>query len=206
MYKKRSTHVFINNNFNTFWNLITFFTIHFWDHWFPVCHLLADVLLVLCWLTYCWSSADWCTLYSWSSADWLPQVLCWLIYIQYSWSYADWCTAGPLLTDAHAHCTVLLVLCQLMCRRSSAYWCTLQLVLWWLMYHWSSADWCTTGLVLTDVPLILCWLMYRWSTAACCPASLLLTDAMCVIGSVLKWPGIFTEFSVIHSKCTKMLT
>ena len=172
---------------------------------------ITGFLFVICWLMYCWFSADWRT------ADPLLTdvllVLCWLITAgplmtdeQYSWSYADWCTAGPLLTDAHAHCTILLVLCQLMCHRSSAYWCTLQLVLWWLMYHWSSADWCTTGLVLTVVPLILCWLMYRWSTAACCPASLLLTDAMCVIGSVLKWPGIFTEFSVIHSKCTKMLT
>ena len=143
--------MFINIHFNSFWNLITFFTIHFWDHWCPVCLLLTDVLLVLCWLTYCWSSADWCTAGP--------------LLTDYRRSSADW-YAGPLLTDAHAHCTVLLVLCQLMCRRSSAYWCTLQLVLWWLMYHWSSADWCTTGLdwctadsLLTDVPLVHCCLL-----------------------------------------------
>ena len=174
---------------------------------------ITGFLFVICWLMYCWFSADWRT------ADPLLTdvllVLCWLITAgplmtdeQYSWSYADWCTAGPLLTDAQCTCTLHStvgplpqVLCWLMYLTAGPMLTDVPLVLCWLMYRWSCADWCTSDPLLTDV-LVL----YRWSTAACCPASLLLTDAMCVIGSVLKWPGIFTEFSVIHSKCTKMLT
>ena len=96
-----------------------------------------DVTLVLCWLMYRWSSADWCT--AGPLLIYVLLVLCWLIHstagplkcttgplltdVRYSWSYADWCTAGPLLPD--------------------------------LQYCWSSAACCPASLPLTDAMCII---------------------------------------------------
>ena len=100
------------------------------------------------------------------------------------WSSADVCTAGPLQTDV-LHGPLLI---------------SVMLVLYWLLHR-------TASPLLTDVLHVLCWQMYIqycWSSAACCPSSLPLTDTMCVI--LLKWPGIFTEFSVKNSKYTERFT
>ena len=59
---------------------------------------------------------------------------------------------------------VLLVLCCLLYRCSSADCCTAAPLL--LMYCWSFNDWCTAGPLLTDVPQVLCRLLYRCSSAA----------------------------------------
>ena len=97
-----------------------------------------DVTLVLCWLMYRWSSADWCT--AGPLLIYVLLVLCWLIHstagplkcttgplltdVQYSWSYADWCTARPLLPD------VLLVLCCLLPCQSATDWRNVHYFYW----------------------------------------------------------------------------
>ncbi len=113
--------------------------------------------LVLCWLMYRWSSADWCT----AGPFWF----------MYCWSSAGWCTAGPLLIY------VLLALCWLMHSSAVPLLTDVTLILCCLIYYWSNADWCTAAPLLTDVPLVLCWLMYCWSSADLCTAGPLLTDS-----------------------------